>query len=145
MTVDYQYDHFHLFTSNPKETAEWYRRMFEAEVIESVQSDGKIRVDMKLCGVMVYLSDGKLAARLEKNPAGEPDPAPERAYFGLDHFGIRVKDLDQAVAELKERGAEFAVELTSIRPGARLAYVRGPDHVRIELVERDLSLDSRRS
>jgi catechol 2,3-dioxygenase-like lactoylglutathione lyase family enzyme len=145
MTVDYQYDHFHLFTSNPKETAEWYRRMFKAEVIESVQSDGKTRVDMKLCGVMVYLSDGKLAARLEKNPAGQPDPAPERAYFGLDHFGIRVKELDQAVAELKERGAEFAVELTSIRPGARLAYVRGPDHVRIELVERDLSLDSRRS
>jgi len=141
----YEYDHFHLFTSDPKATAEWYRRMFGAEIIESLQSDGKIRVDMKLCGMMVYLSDGKLAARLEKNPAGQPDPAPPRAYFGLDHFGLRVKNLDAAVEELKKRGAEFAVELTAVRPGARLAYVRGPDGVRIELVERDLTLDAKRS
>jgi catechol 2,3-dioxygenase-like lactoylglutathione lyase family enzyme len=145
MPISYEYDHIHLFTPNPKETAEWYRRMFDAEVIESLQSDGKVRVDMKLCGVMVYLSDGKLAARLEKHPAGQPDPPPPRAYLGLDHLGLRVRNLDEAVAELKRRGAEFAVPLTSVRPGARLAYVRGPDAVRIELVERDLSQDARRS
>lgn len=141
----YEFDHFHLFTPDPKATAEWYRRMFDAEVIESLQSDGKVRVDMKLCGAMVYLSDGRLAARLEKNPTGQPDPAPPRAYFGLDHIGLRVQNLDQAVEELKKRGAEFAVELTAVRPGARLAYVRGPDEVRIELVERDLTLDAKRS
>ncbi len=133
----YVFDHFHLLTPEPKATAEWYHRMFDAEIIESVQSDGKKRIDINLCGVMVFLADGKLAARLEKNPAGKPDSAPPRAYFGLDHFGFRVDNLDEAVKELKKRGAELAVELTALRPGSRIAYVRGPDNVRIELVERD--------
>jgi len=41
------------------------------------------------------------------------------------------------VAELKRRGADIAVEPRTIRPGVRIAFVRAPDDVRIELLQRD--------
>ena len=43
---------------------------------------------------------------------------------------------DEAVAELKRRGADFMMEPRAIRPGVRIAFVRAPDNVRIELLER---------
>ena len=55
---------------------------------------------------------------------------------GLDHFGLRVDDMDEAVAELKRRGAQFTLEPRTIRPGVRIAFVQAPDNVRIELLER---------
>jgi catechol 2,3-dioxygenase-like lactoylglutathione lyase family enzyme len=54
----------------------------------------------------------------------------------LDHFGFKVESVDEAVAELKRRGAEIAVEPRTIRPGVRIAFVRAPDDIRIELLER---------
>ena len=42
----YSYDHVHLRSRNPEETALWYERMFGAEVKRSTQSDGKKRVDL---------------------------------------------------------------------------------------------------
>ena len=39
---------------------------------------------------------------------------------------------DAAVAELRAKGAEFAVEPHSPRPGFRLAFVRAPDGVRVD-------------
>jgi glyoxylase I family protein len=56
----------------------------------------------------------------------------------LDHLGLRVDDLDAAVAELKRRGAQVIVEPKTIRPGVRIAFLQGPDDVRIELLERRL-------
>jgi catechol 2,3-dioxygenase-like lactoylglutathione lyase family enzyme len=62
--------------------------------------------------------------------------SPAAPHLGLDHFGFLVKNLDEAVAELKKKGAKFAVEPYTIRPGVRIAYVQAPENVRVELVER---------
>ena len=124
----YSFNHIHLLTRNPKATAQYYNKMFGAKVIESTQSDGKQRVDVELGGLSIFI----LPVPAEQDtPASPPGP-----YLGLDHFGLRVSNLDEAVAELKAKGAEFAVEPKTVRPGVRIAYVRGPENVRIELVER---------
>ena len=41
------------------------------------------------------------------------------------------------MADLKGKGADICVEPRTIRPGVRIAFVRGPDEVRIELLQRD--------
>ena len=121
----YTYDHIHLRSRDPMETAQYFNKMFDAEIIESVQSDGQPRVDLDLNGLTIFI------ARADENtPTGPVDP-----HLGLDHFGLKVDNLDSAVAELKGRGAEFAVEPYALRPGLRIAFVRGPDDVRIELLE----------
>jgi len=47
-----------------------------------------------------------------------------------------VDDLDEAAADLKSKGAEFSTEPFQLRPGVKIAFVRAPGDVRIELLER---------
>ena len=56
-------------------------------------------------------------------------------HFGADHFGLRVPDVDATVAELRRRGVRIEVEPWDFGPTLRIAFVKGPDDVRIELVQ----------
>jgi lactoylglutathione lyase len=40
-------------------------------------------------------------------------------------------------AEIKAKGVEFTREPTTIRPGVRVCFIRGPQGISIELLERD--------
>jgi lactoylglutathione lyase len=44
--------------------------------------------------------------------------------------------MEEAAAELKRRGATFIMEPRTIRPGVKIAFIKAPDNVRIELLER---------
>ncbi len=125
----YTYDHIHLRTRDPQGMADYFHKMFDAKIIESTQSDGVSRLDLDIDGLMVFIAPVAADAAMAANPA-EP-------HLGLDHFGFRVDNVDQTVADLKRRGAEIAVEPRTIRPGVRIAFVRAPDDVRIELLQRD--------
>jgi catechol 2,3-dioxygenase-like lactoylglutathione lyase family enzyme len=128
MSPVYTYDHIHLRSRDPMATAQYYHQMFDARIIESVQSDGRPRIDLDLNGLTIFIA---------RVPADASIPsAPTEPYIGLDHLGLRVDNLDEAATELKRRGAEFMIEPRTIRPGVRIAFVRGPDNVRIELLER---------
>ena len=108
------------------ETAQYFNKMFGAEIKESIQSDGQSRVDIDINGLIIFIAQAEAST-----PAGPVDP-----YVGLDHFGLRVNNLDEAAADLKSKGAEFSVEPKDLRPGLRIAFVRAPGDVRIELLER---------
>jgi catechol 2,3-dioxygenase-like lactoylglutathione lyase family enzyme len=56
-------------------------------------------------------------------------------HFGADHFGLRVLDVDATVAELRRRGVRIEVEPWDFGPTLRIAFVKGPDDVRVELVQ----------
>lgn len=125
---NYTYDHIHLRSRNPEEAAEYYSKMFGAKVIETPQPDGQTRIDLDINGLTVFIARVAEGDDVPNSPA---DP-----HLGLDHFGLRVDDLDEAAAELKQLGAEFTVEPHTIRPGVKIAFVRAPENVRIELLER---------
>lgn len=128
MPPTYRYDHMHVRSRDVRKTAEYYRDVFDAEIVESIQSDGKPRTDLDLNGLTIFIAHVPADAAVP--------PAPAQPYVGLDHFGLRVEDMDEAVAELKRRGATFMMEPRTIRPGVRIAFVQAPDNVRIELLER---------
>jgi lactoylglutathione lyase len=123
----FTYDHIHLRSPNPEATAAFYERMFEAKVIRSMQQ-GKPRIDLRVGGADVFIA--------EVPPGSKVNPPPTTPYQGLDHFGLTVTGIDAVVAELKAKGAEFTMEPTDIRPGVRIAFLRGPEGVSIELLER---------
>ena len=125
----YTYDHIHLRTKQTRAMAEYFEKMFDAKIVESVQSDGVPRIDLDIDGLMVFIAEVPADAEI---PASPREP-----HTGLDHFGFRVDDLDETVAELKRRGADIAVEPHTIRPGVKIAFVRAPEDVRIELLQRD--------
>lgn len=128
MGPTYTYDHIHLRSRDPKATAEYYRRVFGARIIESTQPDGSPRLDLDLNGLAIFIAAVAAGAATPSAPA-EP-------YVGLDHFGLSVPDLDAAAAELKRRGATFTMEPRTLRPGLRIAFVQAPENVRIEVLER---------
>ena len=124
--VSYSYDHIHLRSLEPIETARYFEQMFGAQILETVQSDGQPRVDIDINGLIVFI-----ARATSDTPAGPVDP-----HLGLDHFGLRVDDLEAAAADLKSKGAVFSTEPHQLRPGVKIAFVRAPGDVRIELLER---------
>ena len=128
---EFSYDHVHLRSPDPDATAAYYERMFGAKIIRSVMSNGLPRTDMELGGVMFFIAQVPADAPLSQKPEG--------SYVGLDHMGLRVRDIDTVVAELKAKGAEFTVEPRTIRPGVRIAFLKGPQNVLIELLDRDVA------
>ena len=125
--AQFTYDHIHLRSPDPEATARYYERMFGAEVLRTMQ-EGKPRIDMKLGGANIFIAP--IA------PGSGVNPPPVTPYQGLDHFGLSVSGIDGIVAELKDKGAEFTMEPTTIRPGVRIAFLRGPEGVSIELLDR---------
>ena len=125
----FTYDHIHLRSPNPEATAQYYERMFGAEVLRSMQQ-GKPRIDLKLGGANIFIAPVA--------PGEGVNPPPTTPYQGLDHFGLTVSNIDAVVAELKAKGAEFTREPTTVRPGVRVAFLRGPEGVSIELLDHNV-------
>ena len=74
-------------------------------------------------------------------PPGRPEPATSRlATEGLRHFAVRVADIEASLALARSLGYAGGVEPVevpfSILPaGKRMAYLRDPDGVVVELAE----------
>jgi lactoylglutathione lyase len=124
----YKFYHIHLASLDPEATAKYYQKMFDAKVIEAVNPDGSARTILDLNGLPIFI--------IRVAPEDNVPASPPGRYLGLDHFGLRVDNLDETVAELKRRGAEFSMEPRTRWPGVKIAFVRAPENVRIELVER---------
>jgi lactoylglutathione lyase len=122
------WDHVHLRSPDPEATALWFERMLGAEVIRSTQQ-GKPRIDLKLGGARVFIAPVA--------PGDGVNPAPVTPYQGLDHIGLSVTGLDAIAAELKAKGVEFTKPPQTPRPGIRICFLRGPQGISIELLERD--------
>ena len=123
----YGWDHVHLRTTDPERMAQWFENMLGAEVIRTMQQ-GKPRIDLKLGGANIFIAP--VAAGDGVNAA------PTTPYQGLDHFGLTVSGIDAIAAELKGKGVEFTTEPTTVRPGVRVCFIRGPQGISIELLER---------
>ena len=125
--TSFTFDHMHIRSPNPEATAQWFERMLGAEVIRSMQ-EGKPRIDLKLGGANIFIA--------EAGPGGGVNPAPTTPYHGLDHFGLTVSGIDAIAADLKAKGVEFTREPTTVRPGVRVCFIRGPKGISIELLYR---------
>jgi len=128
VSPNYKWDHIHLRSPDPEATAAWFERMLDAQVIRSTV-DGKPRIDLKLGGGNIFI--------LPVAPGDKVNPPPQTPYQGLDHFGLHVTGIDAVAAELKARGVEFTRDVITIRPGLRICFLRGPQGISIELLERD--------
>ena len=123
----FTYDHLHIRTANPETTAKWFEHVFGAEVIRTMQQ-GKPRIDVKLGGANIFMAP--VAAG---DGVNSPPTTP---YQGLDHFGLSVTGIDAIAADMKAKGVEFTKEPTTVRPGTRVCFIRGPEGISIELLDR---------
>ncbi len=127
--LSFVFDHVHIFCSNLDATERWFSEGMDAQLMRRrVAANGAKAVDLRLGGVGVFLRG--LAP-------GEAPPAPTSSSgLGTNHFALVVSDIDSIVGELRRRGVEFESPPRKIGQGSQIAFVRGPDGVRIELIQR---------
>ncbi len=124
--TDYHPHHVHLMSHDAMAAGAYYERMFGAELEPSRGANGLPRANLMLGGQKILIST--VTEEITQTASGP------HSCLGLDHLGIGVDDLHEAIADLEAKGAEF---LRRPSPGkGRIAFVKGPDSVSIELVQR---------
>ena len=121
-------DHVHIVFGNVEEGAKYFETLFGGQVVSRGEWQGQpvVRIDIQ----------GSLIA-LMGTSAGAPQLVPGKGNRGLDHFGFKVKDFDQTMADLKKKGAKFSVEPSVAPSGVKYAFLEGPEGIRIELLEKN--------
>ena len=126
--ANYTWDHIHLRTADPEGMAKWFETMLGAQILRTMQQ-GKPRLDIKLGGANIFIAPVA--------PGDGVNAPPVTPYQGLDHFGLTVSNIDAVAADLKKKGVEFTKEPHSPRPGIKICFLRGPQGISIELLDRD--------
>lgn len=124
----YGYDHIHFRSEDPHAARAFWEDSFGAKVLQERDLGGAPSFTLDLNG-MCFLVSGRAQGE-------EPVKGGTAPRYGLDHFGLLVDNMDEAAAELHGKGVEFICEPWEIRPGVKIAFVRGPDDISIELAER---------
>jgi catechol 2,3-dioxygenase-like lactoylglutathione lyase family enzyme len=87
-------------------------------------------------------SDLDASERFYREMSGAETVGRRDAGDTYDHFGVVVQDLTSAVEELRGKGVKILQEPRTARPGTQVAFIEGPDHTRIEVLQRDSPVDA---
>ena len=122
------FDHVHLVSQDPKAAAAWYTDKLGGKIVRSVDVKGAPQVYVSLAGAMVIVRGQRPAETAAAKPG---------VQWGVDHFGLQVKgDFDGFCAELKTKGVAFSLEPTDFNATTRIAFIKAPDGVSVELLRR---------
>lgn len=125
----FEINHIHLKAPDPRRTAEWYVEAFGFEIVsDTVRSFGDRRLNcLSPGGLVVNISSARDGETMGVGDAG--------SHWGLEHFGVNSDDLLTDIARLGALGAPLLEGPIDIPGGNLVAFVQGPDDVRIEVVQ----------
>ena len=126
LVVD-DYDPWRSFTISTLQKQPGFEIVGEvSDGLEAVLLAAKLQPDLILLDIGLPTLNGIEAARRmhERSPKS-------RILFVSEN---RFPDI---AAELKAKGVEFTREPTTVRPGVRVCFIRAPEGVSIELLDRD--------
>jgi catechol 2,3-dioxygenase-like lactoylglutathione lyase family enzyme len=127
----YRINHIHLKAPDPRKTAEWYTKAFNFKIVSDetrVFGDRFIRCTSEDGGMAVNISGARTNEAL--------GPGDASAHHGLEHFGFDSENLEVDIKRLEALGARLLEGPIQNPNGPRIAFLRAPDDVRVELVER---------
>jgi predicted enzyme related to lactoylglutathione lyase len=142
----HHFGHIHMLSKDPITAGEWYMKEFgltrqgraapsrEPRMYKGFQIGPSMSLMMDNVNIIIY--------PMEYAKTQWPELWKDRTDFEstrghvTDHIGFGVDNLDETLARLKKDGATITDEPRSVAGGkVRFAFIEGPDHVRIELVE----------
>jgi lactoylglutathione lyase len=125
----YEFDHVHLKAVDPGAVAEWYVKAFNFTIERDwVRESGDRFVRCQTTdGSVINISGARTDEAM-----GDADSS---AHWGLEHFGIKVDDIDAAIERLTGLGAEHIEGPLDQPGGLRIAFIKAPGGARIELLQ----------
>lgn len=121
------FHHVHIKSKDPRASVAWWVDMFGAEIVPEFEFGTMLFTPVDLDGVRINITGH---APEEAVGMADPQPIP---YFGLEHIGIQVDDLDAVL----DRFAAQGLPIHTRRPGPdnyEIAFVDTPDGVTLELL-----------
>ena len=126
----FRINHTHLKSPDPRKTAEWYVQAFGFTILGDetrVFGDRFIRCPSEDGGMDVNISGARTGETL--------GPGDASAHHGLEHFGFDSEHLETDIARLETLGARLLEGPIQSPTGSRIAFLKAPDDVRVELIE----------
>jgi lactoylglutathione lyase len=127
------FDHVHIYSKDPEEAAKFYMQFFGSEKLYQKVGIGGLRIFLSLGDQIIVI--GPIPSDRAVSSSVDMDENPHQHQIGLDHFGIRVKDLGAAVQELREQQVQILAEPVRGSSGISYAFIAAPDGVIIELTQ----------
>ena len=128
--MPFRINHIHLKSPDPRKTAEWYEKAFAFKIVGDetrVFGDRFIRCQSEDGGMAVNISGARTGETL--------GPGDAKPHHGLEHFGFDTADIDADIERLKGLGAELLDGPIAMPAGNKIAFIKAPDDVRIELIQ----------
>lgn len=127
--MKFGFDHVHFLVRDVRALADYFQEVFGLELTHYDEN-------FKGAAYATFqLGEGTLRIRGFRE-GDAPDAVAPELVEGLDHVGLVVSDVEEAVAWLAGRGAEILMPPRKNGVGGRgIAFIRGPGNIRIELCE----------
>jgi catechol 2,3-dioxygenase-like lactoylglutathione lyase family enzyme len=138
----HNFGHVHMFSADPPAAGEWYAKHFGLRA--APRREKRVYNNNQIAPASFVTADhvSMIIYPVEYIRGAAPETWKDRTEFAtsrgrvIDHVGFSVQDLDATLARLRKDGVVVTAEPRSIAGGQiRFAFIEGPDHVGIELLE----------
>tara|TARA_B110000014_G_C19773753_1_gene402557 strand:+ start:94 stop:483 length:390 start_codon:yes stop_codon:yes gene_type:complete len=128
--MSFRLDHVHIVSNDVDVMSSFFQRLFLAKVLSYDEKlKGAPNTVLEFGGLRIFIRGVR--------PGEEPDASSPELVQGLDHFGLEVENVQESANILRSRGANFIVDPEASGVGGRMiAFISGPENVRIELCEK---------
>jgi len=141
----HHFGHIHMLSKDPIAAGEWYIKEFglvrrgqgppsrEPRMYRGFQIGPSMSLMMDNVNIIIY--------PMEYAKTQWPELWKDRNEFEstqghvTDHIGFSVDNLDETIARLKKDGVKVTGEPRTVLGKLKIAFIEGPDKIRIELVE----------
>lgn len=128
--MPYRINHVHLKASDPKTSADWWVKAFNFTIMSDMVRDSGDRF------IRCQSEDGGMFVNISGARDGETlGPGDANPHHGLEHFGFDSEDISADIERLRGLGAELKEGPISMPTGQKIAFLKAPDDVRIELIQ----------
>ena len=124
--MSFRLHHIHLLCSDLEQTEQFFIQNLGANMEQQTSFGGAPGSMLDLNGTKIYLRIAK--------PQETVNGDGSITCYGFHHIGLQVEDLASVYNDLKSSGIEFTVPPKDT-PSGRLAFIKGPDNISIELYQ----------
>jgi len=145
---NHQFGHLHLFSEDPIAAGEWYANHFgiprrttgpvaarEPRFYRGFQIGPSASLLLDNVNIIIYPIEYSRKAYADHWQQGQTMMSPTKGRV-VDHIAFSVNNLGETIGRLTKEGVTITDRLNTTAGGKfKHAFIEGPDHIRIELVE----------